>query len=48
MVATLANLLLARGLPVVSLHVRDDNAPAIAAYAKAGFSERGRWVLALR
>lgn len=48
MIATLAGQLLDRGLPVVSLHVRDDNAPAVTAYGRAGFVERGRWVLALR
>jgi ribosomal protein S18 acetylase RimI-like enzyme len=48
MIASLTRQLLDQGLPVVSLHVRDDNAPAIAAYARAGFTERGRWLLALR
>lgn len=48
MIATLTAELLSRGLPVVSLHVRDDNAPALTAYARAGFVQRGRWVLALR
>ncbi|CAN5381050.1 hypothetical protein BH23ACT9_BH23ACT9_29950 [soil metagenome] len=48
MIATLTAQLQQRGLPVVSLHVRDDNTPAIGAYRRAGFVERGRWVLALR
>lgn len=48
MIATLTAELLAQGLPVVSLHVRDDNHAALAAYRRAGFVERGRWVLALR
>ncbi|WP_370326902.1 GNAT family N-acetyltransferase [Euzebya sp.] len=48
MIATLARELLDGGLPVVSLHVRDDNVAAIAAYRRAGFTERGNWILALR
>lgn len=48
MIATLSRHLLDKGLPVVSLHVRDDNAPALAAYRRAGFAERGNWILALR
>ena len=48
MVAALSRDLLEVGLPVVSLHVRDDNDPAIRAYRNAGFAERGNWVLALR
>jgi len=36
------------GSPAVSLHVRTDNAPAIAAYRRAGMADRGAWVLALR
>ncbi len=48
MVTTLCAQLLDDGLPVVSLHVRDDNEPAIQAYSRAGFLPRGRWVLALR
>ena len=48
MIATLSRQLLEQGLPVVSLHVRDDNESAIAAYRRAGFIERGQWLLALR
>lgn len=48
MVAALSRQLLDNGLPVVSLHVRDDNEPAIRAYRGAGYAERGNWVLALR
>lgn len=48
MIATLTHQLLERGLPVVSLHVRADNAPAITAYERAGFVDRGPWLLALR
>jgi uncharacterized protein len=48
MIATLTAHLHQMGLPVVSLHVRDDNAAAITAYRRAGFVERGRWILALR
>lgn len=33
---------------VVSLHVRTDNAPALAAYAAAGFVDREPWRLAVR
>lgn len=36
------------GSPAVSLHVRADNAPAIGAYRRAGMTDRGAWVLALR
>ncbi len=48
MVAALSRELLEVGLPVVSLHVRDDNDPAIRAYRNAGYVERGNWLLALR
>lgn len=48
MILSLARQLLDKGLPVVSLHVRDDNFPALAAYRRAGLVERGNWVLALR
>ena len=48
MIRTLCAQLLDNGMPVVSLHVRDDNAAAIRAYTQAGFIPRGRWVLALR
>ncbi|MDP9406059.1 MAG: GNAT family N-acetyltransferase, partial [Actinomycetota bacterium] len=47
-VATLARELLAEGLPGVTLHVRADNAAAIAAYRRAGLTDRGPWTLALR
>lgn len=47
-VASLTAGLLADGLPGVSLHVRADNAPAVAAYRRAGFVDHGPWVLALR
>lgn len=36
------------GVPSASLHVRADNVPAIAAYARAGMTDRGSWILALR
>jgi predicted GNAT family acetyltransferase len=48
MIAALTRQLLDAGLPVVTLHVRDDNAGAITAYTRAGLAERGRWLLALR
>ena len=48
MVQRLSAELLHGGLPVVSLHVRDDNEAAIRAYRGAGFAERGNWLLALR
>lgn len=48
LVGALTRLLLAEGLPSVSLHVRADNAAAIAAYRRAGLTDRGQWVLALR
>lgn len=47
-VATVAGALLAEGLPGVTLHVRDGNAPAIRAYQRAGFQPEGVWLLALR
>jgi uncharacterized protein len=40
--------LLRNGAPAVSLHVRADNAPAIAAYRSAGLVDRRPWILALR
>lgn len=40
--------LLARGFPGVTLHVRSDNAAAIAAYERAGFADAGALVLGLR
>ena len=36
------------GVPGVTLHVRADNAPAIAAYRRAGLIDRGAWTLAIR
>ena len=47
-VGRLTRDLLAEGLPVVSLHVREDNAPAIRAYIRAGYLDDGPWLLALR
>jgi hypothetical protein len=47
-VAALTTLLLSQGFPGVTLHVRADNRPAIAAYARAGFHDAGAWALALR
>lgn len=47
-VGAVAGLLLADGLPSVTLHVRADNTPAIRAYKRAGFTDRGPWLLALR
>ncbi len=47
-IAAIARELLADGLPGVTLHVRADNAPAIAAYRKAGLDDRGPWTLAIR
>ena len=47
-IAAIARGLLAEGLPGVTLHVRADNAPAIAAYRKAGMVDRGPWTLAIR
>lgn len=48
LVAAIVRLLVREGLPAVSLHVRADNLPAIAAYRRAGLVDRGPWVLALR
>lgn len=36
------------GLPGVTLHVRADNEPGLRAYRRAGFVDRGAWILALR
>lgn len=47
-VGTLARQLLQGGLPGVTLHVRADNQPAIAAYRRAQFRDSGAWLLALR
>lgn len=48
LVAELLRLVLDEGLPSASLHVRSDNAPAITAYERAGLTDRGPWVLAVR
>lgn len=48
LVGALVRMLVAEGLPGVSLHVRADNMPAVAAYRRAGMRDRGPWVLALR
>ncbi len=48
LVSGMVRLLIADGIPAVTLHVRADNAPAMAAYARAGMTDRGRWILALR
>lgn len=47
-VGRLTRDLLAEDLPVVSLHVREDNVPAIRAYERAGYVDDGPWLLALR
>ena len=47
-VAALVRMLLREGAPGVSLHVRADNAAAIAAYRSAGLVDRRSWLLALR
>jgi uncharacterized protein len=47
-VRCLTRELLDAGFPAVSLHVRADNAPAIAAYRRAGFVDQRPWLLALR
>lgn len=47
-VRALIRELLDSGFPVVSLHVRADNTPAIAAYRRAGFTDQRPWLLALR
>jgi hypothetical protein len=47
-VAAIVRELLGNGLPGVTLHVRADNPPAIAAYRRAGLHDRGAWTLAMR
>lgn len=47
-IATIARDVLLGGLPGLTLHVRADNAPATAAYRRAGLVDRGRWTLAMR
>lgn len=48
MIATLSSQLFDSGLPVITLHVRNDNTAAVTAYERAGFTQQGRWILALR
>lgn len=47
-VRALVGLLIEEGLPGVTLHVRADNTAALTAYRRAGFVDRGAWLLALR
>jgi uncharacterized protein len=47
-IADLSRRLLQAGMPCVTLHVRADNVPAIRAYEAAGYTQRRRWLLALR
>lgn len=47
-VGEIAAALLEQGFPGVTLHVRADNVTAIQAYERAGFSDAGALVLALR
>ena len=47
-IAAIARELINDGLPGVTLHVRADNAPAIAAYRRAGLTDGGAWTLAIR
>ncbi len=47
-VAAVSRELLEAGIPGVTLHVRADNPAGRAAYARAGFVDRGAWTLALR
>lgn len=46
--ALLSFLLTEGGLPAVCLHVRADNESAQRAYRRAGLTDRGSWLLALR
>lgn len=48
MVAAAVRGALAEGAPAITLHVRDDNAPALAAYAASGFVAGEPWRLVLR
>lgn len=48
LVSAVTRQLLDEGLPGVTLHVRSGNAPAIRAYDRAGYRDRGAWLLALR
>lgn len=47
-IAAIIRELTGSGLPGVTLHVRSDNMPAIAAYRRAGMVDRGAWTLAIR
>ena len=47
-VSALVGLLIEDGLPGVTLHVRADNTAGLTAYRRAGFVDRGAWLLALR
>jgi uncharacterized protein len=47
-IADLSRRLLQAGMPCVTLHVRADNVAAIRAYEAAGYTQRRRWLLALR
>ena len=47
-IAAIITDLVRDGLPGVTLHVRSDNLPAIAAYRRAGLIDRGPWTLAIR
>lgn len=47
-VAAIIRDLIGEGIPGVTLHVRADNAAAIAAYRRAGLVDRGAWTLAIR
>lgn len=47
-IAAMVREVMADGVPGVTLHVRADNAHAIAAYRRAGLVDRGSWSLAIR
>lgn len=47
-VAAIIRELARERIPGVTLHVRADNTPAIAAYRRAGMVDRGSWTLAIR
>lgn len=47
-IAAISRDVLTDGLPGITLHVRADNGPAIAAYRRAGLVDRGPWTLAIR
>jgi ribosomal protein S18 acetylase RimI-like enzyme len=48
LIRQMVDLLFDEGTPSVSLHVRADNVAAMTAYSRAGMSDRGAWILALR